>query len=349
MTGGPLVSVIVPAWNAQTTVEETLHSVRAQTYASIEIIIVDDGSTDGTADVAKAFCEIEPRASLVRKANGGLSSARNAGIAASRGEWIAPLDADDIWHPTAVEKLVGAAVAAPRRPGLVYCWYRDIDECDRVLGSGPRWAFEGPSLQRLAYWNTIHAVLLSREAVDDVGGYDESLRACEDIMMQLAIARRYPIAAVREHLLGYRKRAGSMSSDTKLVVRSWRSVNRTLVADGAHIQPRVLRWNEAFFEKILAEYCLASGDRHAAAAHMARAVRIDPIRWSGYAAYRLTRSARHRILGRRKSAPLLNFLEVDPRTELSSDVDEIRWFAALLRRIDETRLRRLQRSERLDG
>jgi glycosyltransferase involved in cell wall biosynthesis len=349
VTDRPLVSVIVPAWNAEATLTETLRSVGSQTYTELEIVIVDDGSTDGTASIASAFCRSEPRATLVRKANGGLSSARNAAIAASLGEWIAPLDADDIWHPTAIERMVGAALSAPQRPGFVYCWYRDIDESSRLLGSGPRWAFSGPALQRLAYWNTIHSVMLSRDAVEAVGGYDEDLRACEDIMMQLSIARFFPVAVVTEHLLGYRTRPGSMSSDTRLIVASAQAVNRKLVASGAQISKDVLRWNEALFERMLADRSMAVGDRSGAALHMSRAIRIDPVRWGAYATYRLARTARHRMFGRRKALARPLFNQVDPRSELSSDADEIVWFSALLRRLDERRVAHLQRSERLEG
>lgn len=349
MTDRPLASVIVPAWNAEATLPETLLSIQGQTYANLQIVIVDDGSTDRTAELAEAFCRTEARAILIRKANGGLSSARNAAIAASRGEWIAPLDADDIWHPTAVEKLVAAALSAPKRPGLVYCWYRDIDQAGHLLGSGPRWAFSGPALQRLAYWNTIHSVLLSRDAVDAVGGYDEGLRACEDIMMQLSIASLYPIAVVPEHLLGYRARPGSMSSDTKLVVASAQAVNRKLEASGARISKDVLRWNEALFERMLADHSMATNGPADAALHMTRAILIDPLRWGPYAVYRLARTVRHRMLGRRKALPRPLFDQIDPRAELSSDADEIGWFQTFLRRIDERRVARLQRSERLDG
>src|SRR5690242_18385247 len=123
----PLISVVVPAWNAQATLGETLASVAAQTYDKLEIIIVDDGSTDRTADVAREFCEAEPRARLIRKKNGGVASARNAGIAEAKGDWIAPIDADDLWHPTRVAKMVAAALATPKPVGFVYCWQRPID------------------------------------------------------------------------------------------------------------------------------------------------------------------------------------------------------------------------------
>src|SRR5688500_10000211 len=135
----PLVTVIVPAFNAEAWIGETLQSVAAQSWPALEILIVDDGSTDGTAAIAEAFCAGEPRARLIRQPNGGVAAARNRGLAEAKGEWIAPIDADDIWHPARVEKMVKAALAAPERPGFVYAWCRTIDGEGRVTGSAPQW------------------------------------------------------------------------------------------------------------------------------------------------------------------------------------------------------------------
>jgi hypothetical protein len=140
-----------------------------------------------------------------------------------------------------------------------------------------------------------------------------------------------------------------MSSDTNLIVRSAQDVNRRLLADGARLRGDVLQWNAAYFEKILAESALAKGDRGGMAEHLMRAIRLDPLRWGAYAAYRLTRTARHRLLGRGKPLPRPQFDQIDPRANLLSDADEIAWFTALLRRIDERRVARLQRSEALEG
>lgn len=347
----PLVSVIVPAWNAEATLAETLASVAEQTYRHIEIIIVDDGSTDRTAEIASEFCARHFHARLVRKSNEGLSLARNCGITHARGEFIAPLDADDVWHPTKVEKQVRAALDADHPPGFVYCWYQAIDEQGFVLGSGPRWAFDGPAFQRLAYINPVQngsTPLLSRSAVLEAGGYDPALRACEDVMIQLRIARGEPIACVPEHLVGYRKRAGSMSSDTILVVRSWREVHRKLVAEGAGIPPRVLRWAEGFFNLALAEHMVKTGSYLRALPAFLSALRHDPYRWGAYLAYRLARTAARLARGRKPRPARLRFDELDPNAVVVSDPDELRALEGLLRRIDERRLARLARSERME-
>src|SRR5689334_7043342 len=116
----------MPAWNAGATIVEALRSVAAQTYRNLEIIIVDDGSADATAALAREFCASDARARIVNRSNGGPAAARNLGIAEARGEWIALIDADDVWHPSKVEKQVTVALAADERPGFVYCWYRKI-------------------------------------------------------------------------------------------------------------------------------------------------------------------------------------------------------------------------------
>ena len=95
----PLVSIVTPVFNCGSVLADTLESARAQTFRDFEVIIVDDGSTDDSAAVARRFCEMDPRFSLVQQSNAGVSAARNTAIPRARGEWIAFLDGDDIWFP----------------------------------------------------------------------------------------------------------------------------------------------------------------------------------------------------------------------------------------------------------
>jgi glycosyltransferase involved in cell wall biosynthesis len=348
----PLVSVVIPAWNAAATLRETLRSVAAQTYRNLEIFIVDDGSTDGTATIAEEFCAGDPRARLIRKENGGVASARNAGIEAASGEWVAPVDADDLWHPTKIEKQVAAALAAPTRPGFVYCWYHSIDEMGFVLGSGPEWIISGQAFSRLTYCNPVEngsALLLLRTAALSVGGYDSSLRAsgsegCEDVMIQLRIARSYPIAVVPEHLVGYRKHPNSMSSDNDQIIRSWRLVYERLAAERTNFSPQLMRWNEGLFKMALAERGLQRRHYREAIGHVAGALMDDPIRWSTYLFYRLVRTATRLVRGRRPRPEKMPFGEADPRTFIEPDPDTIVTLARLRTRIDLNRLERLAQS-----
>src|SRR6267142_4272392 len=126
----PLVSVVIPNYNCGRFLAETLESVFAQTYPNVEVIVVDDGSTDDSLNVLESFAA---RVRVVRQANQGVSAARNAGIRESRGAFVAFLDADDLWHPEKLTKQI--AVFANPAVGLVYCAVEYIDEQGRSLGT----------------------------------------------------------------------------------------------------------------------------------------------------------------------------------------------------------------------
>jgi glycosyltransferase involved in cell wall biosynthesis len=108
----PLVSVIIPAFNSAATLGDTLASAAAQSHRALEIIVIDDGSTDATARIAADFCARHPRARLISQTNQGVAAARNRGIAEAKGEFVAPLDADDLWHKDKIARQVAAALAS---------------------------------------------------------------------------------------------------------------------------------------------------------------------------------------------------------------------------------------------
>ena len=128
---GPLVSVVIPCFNAERWIVETLNSVSRQTYANIEILVVDDGSTDGGVRLVESAASEDSRIRIIRKSNGGLSSARNCGIREAAGKYVAIVDADDLWHPRKIEKQVARYELAEQQGqqlGFVYCWSNSIDE-----------------------------------------------------------------------------------------------------------------------------------------------------------------------------------------------------------------------------
>lgn len=343
----PLVSVVIPAFNAEATLRETLRSVAAQDYPRLEILIVDDGSTDSTARIAASFCAAEPRARLLRKANGGVASARNHAIAEARGEFVAPIDADDVWHPSKITRQVAAATAASEPPGFVYCWFRDIDEAGRVWRDGPPLAVEGPALQRLAYSNFVgngSAPLIPRRALLAVGGYDERLRrlgaeGCEDTLLQFRLAQRHPVALVPEYLVGYRLTSGSMSGDPNRMSRSWRQA-RALLGSEAGLSRRALGWNEGSRALLLAETRALRGEIGPALRLLGRALLRDPARTS---LNLLLRAAR--LLGR-SAAPSRTARRGFEEHEVAgpSPVTD-RWLRALAR-FDQRRLDRIGKLER---
>ena len=114
--------MIIPAFNAAEYIRETLHSVLAQTYRALEVIVVDDGSADATGSIVKEFVKKDARVHLVRQCNAGVGAARNTAIRMARGEYIASMDADDMWFSQKLEKQVACMELYGEETGLVYCW-----------------------------------------------------------------------------------------------------------------------------------------------------------------------------------------------------------------------------------
>jgi peptidoglycan/xylan/chitin deacetylase (PgdA/CDA1 family) len=210
----PKVSVVVAAYNRHATLAETLDSLLAQTYRDWEAIVVDDGSTDGTGELAERYAGDDPRFRVHRQANGGVSSARNAGVELARGEWLFFLDADDWIVPRAFERLVAAA-AAERAPDAVIGACQRVDENRRELEVQP--AEREPDLFHIFARTcaiVIHSCLVRTDLVRRVGAFDESLVTCEDWDLWQRIARvGARFAAIHDIVAVYRMRDGSASHD----------------------------------------------------------------------------------------------------------------------------------------
>ncbi|MGD0939356.1 MAG: glycosyltransferase family A protein [Terracidiphilus sp.] len=206
------ISVIIPAYNAERYIAEAIESCLSQTYAPHEIIVVDDRSSDRTAEIAESFA---PRVRVIRLAeNVGVATARNQGIQASTGDWLAFLDADDYFLPEKLE-LQRRCAQQNARAVLIYTGFRII----AVDGSesGGQFIPPGELLPMLRYRNRMNAssVIMRRDAFDSVEGFDPSLRIAQDWDMWLRVAARFSVelfAAVPEPLVVYRRVAGSLSS-----------------------------------------------------------------------------------------------------------------------------------------
>ncbi|MFK0687660.1 glycosyltransferase family 2 protein [Mesorhizobium sp. IMUNJ 23033] len=233
-----LVAVIIPAYNAEAFIERTLASVLAQTHRNIEVIVVDDGSTDGTASIVRRLADGDRRIKLLQQKNGGVASARNAGMRASKGTFIAPIDADDLWHPTKLEKQLRVFAAAGNDLGLVYTLYRTIDADDMVIMTPKRthpngWVF----MQHLGqnFIGNGSSAMFRRDVLFEMGGYSSRLResgaeGCEDFFIQQSVASKYRFGAVEEHLVGYRRTPGNMSADFVRMLISRRLVLESVLA-----------------------------------------------------------------------------------------------------------------------
>src|SRR5579863_272896 len=174
----PRVSVIVPVFNGAATVGEALASVLAQSYPDFELIVVDDGSTDATAQVLASYAD---SIKLISRANGGISAARNSGLRAAVGEYVALLDCDDVWLPAMLERTVAALDAAPRAV-LAYTDLAVIDSDGRALETalvGAETA-HAPTLDEMLtrLWPIMpSAVVIRRRVLEAIGGFAEEFRS----------------------------------------------------------------------------------------------------------------------------------------------------------------------------
>ena len=208
------ISVIVPCYNQAHFLEEALGSVLNQTYLNWECIIVNDGSPDNSESVAKKWCEKDNRFRYLYQENGGLSSARNAGMKISKGEYILPLDADDIIAESFLTRLVSELIE-DKSLAIVSCYSRFfIENTTNIVNElKPK----GDTYHYLLYVNQLVATSLYRKKYwIEVGGYDEQMKAgFEDWEFWLAITKRgWKYKVIEEFLFYYRKSKKSMLVDT---------------------------------------------------------------------------------------------------------------------------------------
>jgi glycosyltransferase involved in cell wall biosynthesis len=217
-TPRPLVSIVIPAHDHARFLPGTLESALAQTVRDVEVIVVDDGSSDGTPELAPQYAD---RVTWVRQPRRGPAAARNAGLALARGTYVNFLDADDSLTPDAVERRLDV-LARDAQLGWVYSdlWVTDAD--GRVTGlASELLRYRGRRLSGdifaellLGDFIPIHAVLVRRAVLDAVGLFDESLtRSAEDWDLWLRVARRYPVAYLDATLGYYRRAPGGKTAD----------------------------------------------------------------------------------------------------------------------------------------
>ncbi|MGE5308822.1 MAG: glycosyltransferase family 2 protein [Deltaproteobacteria bacterium] len=238
-----MVSVIIPAYNAGRWLSSAIDSVLRQTYDEIEIIVVDDGSTDATAEsLSPYFLKI----TYVRQKNSGPAAARNRGISLARGRFIAFLDADDLWLPDKLERQVDALDRDPAA-GACHTNVDFMDERGNVVDH-PDEGLEqsGMILERLLLWKSrvlLSSLLLRRECLESTGGFDETLLTGEDWHFIMRCARRNIFAYLPERLLLRRERPDSLTSRAYASARNnttFESLRKAL--DGfPEIDPRVRR------------------------------------------------------------------------------------------------------------
>lgn len=214
------VSIIIPAYNAITYLPRTLNSVLNQTFTNFEVLIVNDGSSDSIIPWANKL--IDPRVKLISQTNQGASAARNTGLAHAQGEYIAFLDADDLWQPTKLEQQVRCLDQQPE-VGLVYTWTALIDEKDHPTGGLFASDIEGDVWEQMVVDDPIgngSSPMIRRSCFEKVGKFDTNLKSVEDFDMWLRVAADYPIVVIKEPLTLYRQHTTSKSKNYSRVFQN---------------------------------------------------------------------------------------------------------------------------------
>lgn len=298
-SGQPLVSIIMPSFNTAAYVAEAIESVLSQDYPNKELIIVDDGSTDGTVDVIRSLGD---QVRLLQTDRGGPAAARNAGIAVARGEYIAFNDSDDVWLPGRLSVQVADLEAHPE-VGVNYVdiiwWFRDEDGEFRVPDLPPPrldetgkpvvdidphhsgWIYHHLLFDSLM--STI-TVLLRRSLIEEIGPFDESLKRGEDYDMWLRASRVtqihklvYPGALYRRHGEGSMVTFSDRNYELEVLERAigrWGCTG----PDGSRADPEQVRRRLARSSFGFGRFHLRRGDPRLACAAFTKSLRRNPWR-----------------------------------------------------------------------
>lgn len=291
------VSIIIPARNSTRFIAETLRTAQAQQGVRSEIILVDGASTDDTVAQARAAC---PDLKVISEPDRGVADARNKGLRLASTDWVAFLDADDIWQPN---KLARQLAVARSEPGLalVFCDAWQFRDQERLLDSFLATRADYPSLPRHAVSSikggyvfdtdmaaaimrtnfvvTTSTAIAHRERALQVGGFDPTLKVCEDYEFWLRLAKDQRVGVIQEPLVGYRHHGSSLSDDQDAMIRG-----RIAVAERVFAAPqRYPTGAGAFFqgEKArrhaqLGRRAIHDGDLRQARQHFWRSLRAAP-------------------------------------------------------------------------
>ena len=274
----PKVSVVIPAYNAMTYLAETLESVLRQTFTDFEVLIIDDGSSDQIVQWASGL--VDPRVKLMKQENQGVAVARNTGITHAQGEYIAFLDADDLWESTKLEKQVRCLEDNPA-VGLVHTWMNLMDERGKSTGRVITSTAEGDAWKQIVEVNTVmcSTVIARRCCFETVGVFpprDSCPIDVEDWDMWIRIASRYSFAVIKEPLVRYRLHPNNTSKDWQSIEQAYRIVIEKAFNSAASEVLYLKSRSYGHANLRLAWKCLQSSDKdHKRAIHFRRQALIN--------------------------------------------------------------------------
>ena len=278
----PLLSVVIPAYNVAPYVEAAVRSALDQTLGDLEVIVVDDGSTDGTTELLERLDRElrDPRLRIVGRPNGGLAAARNTGIEAARGRFVGFLDGDDLWRPEKAARHLEPMLDDPSI-GITFSDSEYLTEDGRPTGRLLTSGSLRPSLWQMIRRNLVgngSAPVVRRECFARAGLFDETLRSCEDYEMWVRIlhATRCRIARIPAPLTLYRVRETSLSASFERFLENGDRAMASLRARMPLVPERVFREGHALHYRIASRKAVSFGHRRLAAGYLRRALALCP-------------------------------------------------------------------------
>jgi glycosyltransferase involved in cell wall biosynthesis len=254
----PSISVVIPAYNASGTIGAAIESATTQTIVPSEIIIIDDMSRDNTCEIVQRYIDDTKDAAhipillLQQPTNSGPAAARNAGISAAKGEWIAFLDGDDIWRSQRIEQQLlalqehkkAALICSPTLP-------LNEDNADLPFNETNSVLYKTLSLADFIFTNPVatSTVLVTREALKQTGGFDEQFCGPEDYDLWLRIVARYATIKTTEPLSLYRHVPGSLSMDDRTFLPQVIAVLEKAFSKGGPLEAHAKHKHRAYAEK----------------------------------------------------------------------------------------------------
>jgi glycosyltransferase involved in cell wall biosynthesis len=280
------VGIIIPAFNAAHYLPFALESVASQIFQDWQILLVDDGSTDNTAQVIAPFlARFGPNMKYLRQENRGLPAARNAAIRASTTEFLALLDADDVWLPCRLSESM-KALSDRKQAGISYGLITTIDHEGRIgstWAGNPKHAYGqiAPQIYMRKVDLPCPTIMFRRKCLDEVGLFDETMRAAEDRDLWLRIALRYEVAFVPKVIAYYRQSPNSMSSDPHRMLQAQLNfIRKHYGAEGCNLRSRQVAMARSY--KQFAEGLKLRGQATDALRNSLQAVMLYPFSMDNY-------------------------------------------------------------------
>lgn len=253
----PVVSVIIPAYNAEKTILETIQSLQQQTFSDFEAIVINDGSTDSTLELLSKI--EDSRLKVFSYENGGLPVARNRGIDRATGEYITFIDADDLWTPDKLELQLAALQHHPEA-GVVYSWTAFINEKSEFLYAWSPLYYEGNVYPELLIKNFISSgsnILARRQFIEKAGKFDPTLKSAEDWDYYIRLAALCPFVLVPKYQILYRRSSQSMTSKVDVMEKYILTVTERAFQAAPPDMQYLKKRSLATTYRFLAQLCIA--------------------------------------------------------------------------------------------